>query len=54
MRRDLLVGFIFTIALEFFVGWGGNLSHYKPRAVVKEKEDVITIAMPKIEPDEPE
>jgi periplasmic protein TonB len=54
MRRDLLVGFIFTIGLEFLVGWGGNLTHYKPKPVVKEKEDVIQIAIPKIEPDEPE
>jgi protein TonB len=54
MRRDLLVGFIFTATLEFLVGWGGNLSHYKPKPVVREKEDVIQIAIPKIEPDEPE
>jgi protein TonB len=54
MRRDLLVGFIFTATLEFLVGWGGNLTHYKPKPVVKEKEDVIQIAIPKIEPDEPE
>jgi protein TonB len=54
MRRDLLIGFILTLALEFSVGWGGNLTHYKPKPVVKEKEDVIQIAIPKIEPDEPE
>jgi protein TonB len=54
VRRDLIIGFVFTITVEFLVGWGGNLSHYKPKPVVKEKDDVIQIAMPKIEPDEPE
>jgi protein TonB len=54
MRRDLLIGFIFTIGLEFLVGWGGSLTQYKPKPVVKEKEEVIQIAIPKIEPDEPE
>jgi protein TonB len=54
MRRDLIIGFIFTLTVEFLVGWGGNLTHYKPRPKIVEKEDTIAIVMPKIEPDEPE
>jgi protein TonB len=54
MRRDLLVGFIFTITLEFLIAWGGNLSHYKAKPKIKEEEPKIEIVMPKIEPDEPD
>jgi protein TonB len=54
MRRDLIIGFVFTIAVEFLVAWGGNLTHFKAVAVVKEKDPTIEIVMPKIEPDEPE
>src|ERR1019366_1947081 len=54
MRRDLIIGFVFTIALEFLVAWGGNLSHYKPKPKPKEDDQKIEIVMPKIEPDEPE
>jgi protein TonB len=54
MRRDLIIGFVFTITLEFLVAWGGNLTKYKPRAVVHEDEQTIKIEMPKLEPDEPE
>jgi protein TonB len=54
MRRDLIIGFIFTVALEFLVAWGGNLTHYKPKPKPKEDEQKIEIVMPKIEPDEPE
>jgi protein TonB len=54
MRRDLITGFILTLTLEIVVGWGGNLTHYKPKPKVKEEEQKIDIVMPKIEPDEPE
>lgn len=54
MRRDLLIGFIFTITLEFLIAWGGNLSHYKAKPKIKEEEPKIEIVMPKIEPDEPD
>jgi periplasmic protein TonB len=54
MRRDLIIGFILTFALEFLVAWGGNLTHYKPKPRVQEEAPTITIVMPKIEPDEPE
>ena len=54
MRRDLILGFIITLAIEFIVGWGGNLTHFKARPVVKEEEPKIEIVMPKIEPDEPD
>jgi protein TonB len=54
MRRDLIIGFVFTISLEFLIGWGGDLTHFKAKPKVKEEEQVIQIAMPKIEPDEPD
>lgn len=54
MRRDLIIGFVFTVALEFLVAWGGNLTHYKPKPKVKEDEQLIKIEMPKLEPDEPD
>jgi len=54
MRRDLIIGFVFTIALEFLVAWGGNITKYKPKPRVKEDEQTIKIEMPKLEPDEPE
>jgi protein TonB len=54
MRRDLIIGFVVTILLEVVIAWGGDLSHYKPKPKPKEEEQKIEIAMPKIEPDEPE
>jgi protein TonB len=54
MRRDLIIGFIFSIAVEFFVGWGGNLSHYKPKPKVKEDDQKVVFVLPKLEPDEPD
>ncbi len=54
MRRDLIIGFIFTVTLEFLVAWGGDLTHYKPKPKPKDDENLVTISMPKIEPDEPE
>jgi protein TonB len=54
MRRDLIIGFVLTLILEFAVGLGGDITHFKPKPIVREKDDTITIAMPKIEPDEPE
>jgi len=54
MRRDLIIGFIFSITVEFLVGWGGNLSHYKPKPKPKDDTPVVTITMPKLEPDPPD
>jgi protein TonB len=54
MRRDLIIGFVFTISLEAAIAWGGDLTHFKAKPKVKEEETVIQIAMPKIEPDEPD
>jgi len=54
MRRDLLAGFIFTITLEFLFAWGGNFTHDKAPPRVKEEETKIEIAIPKIEPEEPD
>ena len=54
MRRDLVIGFVFTISLEALIAWGGDLSHFKAKPKVKEEEPTIQISMPKIEPDEPD
>jgi protein TonB len=54
MRRDLIIGFIFTLGLEFLVAWGGNLTHFRAPPKAKDDSPKIEIAMPKIEPDEPE
>lgn len=54
MRRDLIIGFVFTITLEAVIAWGGDLTHFKAKPKVKEVDTVIQIAMPKIEPDEPD
>jgi protein TonB len=54
MRRDLIIGFVFTVTLEFLVAWGGNITHYKPKVKVKDEEPAIKIEMPKLEPDEPD
>jgi len=54
MRRDLVIGFVFTITLEALIAWGGDLTHFKPKPKVKEEEPTIQISVPKIEPDEPD
>ena len=54
MRRDLIIGFIFSITVEFLVGWGGDLTHYKPKPKPKDDAPVVTITMPKLEPDRPD
>jgi len=54
MRRDLIIGFVFTVTLEFLVAWGGNITRYKPKPPHKEDELTIKIEMPKLEPDEPD
>lgn len=54
MRRDLIIGFVFTVTLEFLVAWGGNITKYKPKPPHKEDDLVIKIEMPKLEPDEPD
>jgi protein TonB len=54
MRRDLITGLIITFTLEIVVAWGGNLTHFKAKPKPKDVEIEVQIAMPKIEPDEPE
>ena len=54
MRRDIIFGFVVTVTIEAFVAWGGNLTHYVPKARVKEEEIKLDIVMPKLEPDEPD
>ena len=54
MRRDLIIGFVLSLTLEFLIGWGGNLTHYKPKPKPKDDVPAISITMPKLEPDEPE
>jgi protein TonB len=54
MRRDLIIGFVFTITLEALIAWGGDLTHFKAKPKIKEEEPTIQISMPKIEPDEPD
>jgi protein TonB len=54
MRRDLVIGFVFTITLEALIAWGGDLTHFKPKPKVKDEEPTIQISVPKIEPDEPD
>jgi periplasmic protein TonB len=54
MRRGLIIGFIFTFTVEFLVAYLGNLSHYVAKPRPKDDGPVITIAMPKLEPDEPD
>ena len=52
-HKGLIIGFVVTVTAEFLVAWGGNLTHFKPKPVVKEDETTLLIAMPKYEP-EPE
>jgi len=54
MRRDLIIGFVFTVGLEAAIAIGGDLTHFKAKPKVKEEDPVISIVVPKIEPDEPE
>jgi protein TonB len=54
MRRDLIMGFVITIAIEFLVAWGGNFTHFVPKPKPKDDDVQVNIVMPKIEPDEPE
>jgi len=54
MRRDLIIGFVFTITLEAVIAWSGDLSHFKAKPKVKDEEPTIQISIPKIEPDEPD
>ena len=54
MRRDLIIGFVFTITLEAVIAWSGDLSHFKATPKVKDEEPTIQISIPKIEPDEPD
>ncbi|HZZ18961.1 MAG TPA: TonB family protein [Opitutaceae bacterium] len=54
MRRDLIIGFVFTITLEALIAWGGDITHFKAPPKVKDDTPTIQISMPKIEPDEPD
>ena len=56
MRRDLILGVVFSAILHILVFWGDKLwpkSKPKPM-VVEEKPKIMLIEMPKLEPDEPE
>jgi len=55
MRRDLIIGLIFSVAFHGCVAWFGELTKYHPKP--RPKDDTPTIAlmeMPKLDPDEPE
>ncbi len=56
MRRDLILGIVFSALLHVLVFWGDKLlPKSKPKAVVvEEKPKIMLIEMPKLEPDEPE
>jgi len=54
MRRDLVIGIIVSFAIHFGVAWLGSFKSAPPPPPPKDKDTVITISMPKIEPDEPE
>jgi len=54
MRRDLIIGFVVTVGLEVGIAVGGDITKYKPKPKVVEKDPVIEIVPPKIEPDEPD
>jgi len=56
MRRDLIIGLIFSILVHGGVAWFGEIYSHRPKpAVHKEAEEkILVVEMPKIEPDEPE
>ena len=56
MRRDLIIGILFSLFLHGGAAWVGEVVAHRPQvAKVKPKEPTIQlIEMPKIEPDEPE
>jgi hypothetical protein len=37
MRRDLIIGFVFTITLEALIAWGGDLTHFKAKPKPKDE-----------------
>ena len=55
MRRDLIIGLIVSLAIHGGVAWMGELLRPgKKNHTTQEKEQVIQIEMPKIDPEEPE
>jgi len=56
MRRDLIIGLLFSLLVHGGAAWVGEIMAHRPKAVVvKSKEPTIElIEMPKIEPDEPD
>jgi len=56
MRRDLIIGLLFSLLVHGGAAWVGEIMANRPKAVVvKSKEPTIElIEMPKIEPDEPD
>jgi protein TonB len=54
MRRDLVIGLLVSFGIHFGVAWLGSVKSPPPPPPQRDKDTVVTIAMPKIEPDEPE
>lgn len=56
IRRDLLVGIVFSLAVHAGVAWFGEMAgHTPPKVVAKVQAPTMElIEMPKIEPDEPD
>jgi len=56
MRRDLIIGLLFSLLVHGGAAWIGEIVAHRPKVVVaKAKEPTIElIEMPKIEPDEPD
>ena len=55
MRRDLIIGLIVSLAIHGGTAWLGQvLKHGPEKAKTEEKEKIIQLEMPKLEPDEPE
>ncbi|HEY1791759.1 MAG TPA: energy transducer TonB [Opitutaceae bacterium] len=54
MRRDLIIGFILTLGLEFGVAYLGDLTKYHAPPPERDTTPKIQIVVPKIEPDKPD
>lgn len=55
MRRDLIIGILFSLALHGGIAWLGELKPAAPKVAKKEEVPTVQLMeMPKVEPDEPE
>jgi protein TonB len=54
MRRDLLIALLVSLGVHASLAYFGSYKSPPPPPPVKDKETVIAIAMPKIEPDPPD